>query len=136
MNKLRIPYAEFYIINVCNLACAGCNRFNDYNFTGYQRWSDYASTYEQWAQEFNIGTISILGGEPLLNPTFMEWVLGINQLWPNKQIRIISNGFRLDRQLRLYDVLYKNRNIKLEIGIHNKHHKQEILQKSTWIYLY
>ena len=85
MPKLHIPYVEFYIINVCNLACAGCNRFNDYNFTGYQRWSDYASVYQQWAEQVDVGSIGILGGEPLLNPTFMDWVQGINQLWPGRK---------------------------------------------------
>jgi hypothetical protein len=129
MPKLRIPYAEFYIINVCNLACSGCNRFNDYNFTGYQRWSDYADVYQQWAQEVDIGSIGILGGEPLLNPTFLEWVQGINQLWPRKKIRIISNGFRLDRHADLYPVLEQHRNIELWVGIHNKQHKSEIIQK-------
>jgi hypothetical protein len=129
MSKLRIPYAEFYIINVCNLACAGCNRFNNYNFTGYQRWSDYAEVYQQWAHEVDIGSIGILGGEPLLNPTFMEWVQGINQLWPCKKIRIISNGFRLDRHADLYPVLEQHRNIELWVGIHNKQHKSEIIQK-------
>ena len=129
MPKLRIPYAEFYIINVCNLACSGCNRFNDYNFTGYQRWSDYAEVYKQWAEQVDIDSIGILGGEPLLNPTFMDWVQGVNQLWPGKKIRIITNGFRLDRQADLYAVLEKHRNIELWVGIHNKQHKSEIIQK-------
>lgn len=129
MPKLYIPYVEFYIINVCNLACPGCNRFNNYNFTGYQRWNDYAEVYQQWAQEVDIGSIAILGGEPLLNPTFMEWVQGIHQLWPRKKLRIISNGFRLDRQTDLYSVLKQHRNIELWVGIHNKQHKQEIVQK-------
>jgi uncharacterized Fe-S cluster-containing radical SAM superfamily protein len=129
MPKLHIPYAEFYIINVCNLACAGCNRFNDYNFTGYQRWSDYAEVYQQWAEQVDIGSIGILGGEPLLNPTFLAWVQGINQLWPGKKIRIISNGFRLDRHADLYPILEQHRNIELWVGIHNKQHKSEIIQK-------
>ena len=129
MPKLHIPYAEFYIINVCNLACAGCNRFNDYNFTGYQRWGDYAEVYQQWAEQVDIDSIGILGGEPLLNPTFLEWVQGINQLWPNKKLRIISNGFRLDRHADLYPVLEQHRNIELWVGIHNKQHKSEIIQK-------
>jgi hypothetical protein len=129
MSKLFVPYVEFYIINVCNLACSGCNRFNNYQFNGYQRWSDYADIYQQWAQQVNIGSIAILGGEPLLNPTFMQWVVGINQLWPQKKIRIISNGFRLDRQSTLYSTLQQHRNIELWIGIHNKQHKKEIIQK-------
>jgi hypothetical protein len=129
MPKLRIPYAEFYIINICNLACTGCNRFNNYNFTGYQRWNDYANIYADWAQQVDIGSIGILGGEPLLNPTFLSWVQGINQLWPNKNIRIITNGFRLDRHVDLYTILEQHRNINLWVGIHNKQHKREIIQK-------
>lgn len=129
MSKLYIPYAEFYITNVCNLACAGCNRFNNYNFTGYQRWSDYAKVYRQWAEQLDIGSIGILGGEPLLNPTFMDWVLGIRQLWPRQKIRIITNGFRLDRHADLYSVLDTHRNIELWVGIHNKQHKREIIEK-------
>jgi hypothetical protein len=129
MTKLHIPYVEFYITNMCNLACPGCNRFNNYVFTGYQRWSDYADTYQQWAQEINIGSISILGGEPLMNPTFLDWVQGVNQLWPGRTIRIISNGFRLDRRADLYPLLQKHRNIELWIGIHNKQHKKEIVAK-------
>ena len=108
---------------------SGCNRFNNYNFTGYQRWSDYADVYQQWAEQVDIGNIGILGGEPLLNPTFLEWVQGINQLWPGKKLRIISNGFRLDRHADLYPVLEQHRNIELWVGIHNKQHKSEIIQK-------
>jgi hypothetical protein len=49
-------------------------------------------------------------------------------IW-DKKIRIITNGFRLDRQTDLYAVLEKHRNIELWVGIHNKQHKQEIVQK-------
>lgn len=128
--KSILPYAEFYIINVCNLACPGCNRFNNYNFTGYQRWADYADVYAQWATQVDIREISILGGEPMLNPTFLEWVQGVNQLWPNSKMRIVSNGFKLDRyNNELYSILQKHPNVELYIGIHNKQHKQEIVQK-------
>lgn len=129
MKKIKIPYAEFYITNVCNLSCPGCNRFNNYKFTGYQRWDDYSEVYAQWAQQVDIGNIGILGGEPLLNPTFMAWVTGINQLWPSCRIRIISNGFRLSQQTNLYALLKQHRNIELWVGIHNKQHKKEIVQK-------
>jgi len=129
MSKIKIPYAEFYIINVCNLACSGCNRFNNYNFVGYQRWEDYAEIYAQWANEVDIGSIGLLGGEPLMNPTFLDWVDGLNVLWPNKNLRIISNGFRLAKWPELYSRLADNRNIELWVGIHNKQHKAEIIQK-------
>jgi hypothetical protein len=128
MQKLTIPYAEFYITNVCNLACAGCNRFNNYDFRGFQRWNDYANEYKQWANEVEIRSIGILGGEPLLNPTFMDWLNGINELWPNRMIRVISNGFQLNKVSGLYEVLKNNPNVQLWVGIHNKQHKIEIME--------
>lgn len=71
---LKLDYAEFYITNVCNLTCNGCNRFNSFRIKGWQAWSQYKSIYEKWSQQLNIGIISIMGGEPLLNPEFYQWV--------------------------------------------------------------
>lgn len=126
MQRLTVPYAEFYITNVCNLSCAGCNRFNDYHFTGYQKWQDYADIYSRWAQEVTLGTMGILGGEPLLNPTFMAWLVGVNRLWPNRHLKVVTNGFQLGKVAGLYDMLEANRNIEIWVGIHNKQHKQQI----------
>ena len=131
MTKPIIPYVEFYITNVCNLACAGCNRFNNFNFTGYQKWNDYADQYAQWAEQVDVGSIAILGGEPLLNPTFMQWVGGVKDLWPGRLLRIITNGFQLNKVAGLYDVVNNNKNIQMWVGIHNKQHKKEIFDIVT-----
>lgn len=129
MSKLKIKYCEFYITHVCNLACPGCNRFNNVKFTGFQRWEEYADVYRKWSELVDPDSIAILGGEPLLNPTFMEWAKGIAELWPRKLIRVITNGFQLDRVKGLYDLINSNRNIVLWVGIHNKQHKSKIIQQ-------
>lgn len=128
MSKIRIKYCEFYITHVCNLACSGCNRFNNFKFAGFQRWQDYQDVYRQWSEIVEPDSISVLGGEPMLNPTFMEWVQGIVELWPNKLIKVITNGFQLDRVKGLYDLIDSNRNISLWVGIHNKQHKTKIIE--------
>lgn len=127
VSKLHIPYCEFYITNVCNLACPGCNRFNNYHFTGYQKWQDHADDYRRWSQEITIGSIAILGGEPLLNPTFMDWAHGLRALWPDTTVRIITNAFQLKRVHGLYDALAADPKLKLWVGIHNKQHKKKII---------
>lgn len=126
---LWLDYCEFYITNVCNLSCTGCNRFNDYNFSGYQSWHDYHDVYKHWSQQLNIGTVSILGGEPMLNPTFMDWVRGVRELWPRSPMRIITNGFRLDKCKDLYSMIKDDTNISIWVGLHNKQHRREILGK-------
>jgi organic radical activating enzyme len=127
--RLHIPYAEFYITNVCNLACQGCNRFNDVKFRGYQKWADYADVYTQWSSQVSVGSLAILGGEPMLNPTFYQWADGITNLWPRTLVRIIANGFYLNKTQGLYDLLCSKPNLKLWIGIHNKLHKKMIFDQ-------
>jgi organic radical activating enzyme len=101
-----VPNIEFYITNVCNLSCSNCNRFNDYDFKGWQRWSDYADQYQSWSQHVRLQRITILGGEPLLNPSLLDWVDGINQLW-GKTVQVLTNGTRLNHVPNLYDRLIK-----------------------------
>lgn len=130
-----IPNIEFYITNVCNLACANCNRFNDYDFKGWQRWSDYAEQYQQWAKHVRLQRITILGGEPLLNPTLCDWVDGINQLW-GKTVQVLTNGTRLNHVPNLYDRLIKYHPpatpwIKNWIGVslHNENDRQRCFEE-------
>lgn len=122
----KITYAEFYITNVCNLACEGCNRFNNYKFTGFQKWEDYADEYKMWAKELELRSIGLLGGEPLLNPTCLEWIVGIRNLWPRPKLKVVTNGFHLNKVDGLYDIVNNDRKVELWVGIHNKQHKKEI----------
>ena len=126
---MHLRSAEFYITNVCNLSCNGCNRFNNHKFKGLQRWADYKDVYAQWAKEVKIGNIGILGGEPLLNPDIIEWISGIRELWPYTKIKIVTNGFQLDKVKNLYDYLASDKNTTLWVGVHNKMHKKMIVDK-------
>jgi len=86
------PVVEFYITNVCNLSCRGCNRFNDLNFKGHQRWADHALAYESWAKRLDLPRITIIGGEPTLNPDLELWAMNLRRLWPEAVIMIQTNG--------------------------------------------
>lgn len=124
--RLFIPNIEFYITNVCNLTCKNCNRFNDHDFTGWQRWSDYESQYQQWSKHVRLQRVTILGGEPLLNPTICDWIDGINSLW-GKSVQVLTNGTRLNHVLGLYDRMVKFSDAKLPwvknwigVSLHNE----------------
>jgi len=127
---LSLEYCEFYITNVCNLNCPRCNRFNNYAFSGHQRWDDYADIYRAWSKRIDIPRIGILGGEPLLNPEFDKWLKGIAELWPRSQIMIMSNGTQFDRWPDLYRWLeeYQGR-VRLDINRHNREDKPNTLAK-------
>jgi len=128
MSKILIDRLEFYITNVCNLTCDGCNRYNNYHFKGWQSWDDHADDLAQWAEKIDIRHPVILGGEPLLNPDIVKWISGIRKLWPNHSgVQVQSNGTRIDQVRGLYDVIgFDN---WIGISIHNPDDKEEIFQR-------
>ena len=107
MLKQNLHYAEFYMTNVCNLACDNCNRYNNFAFAGHDRWADWAEEYGKWSQQLNLIDIGIIGGEPLLNPDFLSWMHGIAELWPASYIKIITNGTQFHRWPNLYQDLVR-----------------------------
>ena len=124
---------EFYITNVCNLTCDNCNRFNNFNFKGSQRWSDYAETYQRWAHLIELQSIVLMGGEPLLNPTVKEWIAGLADTF-NCDVQILTNGLQLNRVPGLYDVVqaYATRPknfVHLQVSLHNMNHFDHLRQQ-------
>ena len=102
--KKHIQKLEFYITNVCNLACPDCNRFNDHNFRGHQLWQDYEKDYEEWGRKLTVPAVVILGGEPLLNPTICDWIRGLNRCF-DINVQVLTNGTRLNKTPGLYEAL-------------------------------
>ena len=116
----RIPTkVDFYITNVCNLTCQRCNRFNNFDFKGWQDWKDYRETYEQWSKLVSLRAITIMGGEPFLNPTLIDWVTGLNDLF-SIDVQVLTNGTRFLQAKAVYEtMLYKSpiSNMQNHIGV-------------------
>jgi len=134
MKKFKIKYAELYITNVCNLNCNNCNRFNNFVFKGQELWGDYYNEYQQWANRLEIEQLSILGGEPMLNPTFIEWFAGALAMWPTSKISVVTNGTQLRRWPGLYDILLANKERAfIEITMHSVEAMPTVLDDLTAI---
>jgi hypothetical protein len=134
-DRYLLDKVEFYITNVCNLNCDQCNRFNDYKFAGWQRWSDYADVHRRWAEVVDIKQIVILGGEPLLNPSINEWIVGLSKLW-KRPVQILTNGTRLNHTPGLYETLLSwnpdpiIRKHWIGISVHNMSDKDFLVQEA------
>jgi organic radical activating enzyme len=127
--KFYLDLGQFYITNVCNFDCPGCVSFNNYTFTGYQKWEDYADVYRHWSDIVDLRKWVILGGEPFTNPTYLDWLRGISNLWPNSLGKIMTNGHYLKENNRaLYDIINStNGQVKLDIGLHNFNRRDEVM---------
>ena len=127
-NRVLIDRLEFYITNVCNLTCSGCNRYNDYKFSGWQSWAEAEPILTKWAEKIEIQHPVILGGEPLLNPDIIQWIKGLRRLWVRYNgLQIQSNGTRLDLVPGLYDVIDVNNWIG--ISLHSMEHKERLFNR-------
>lgn len=115
-DKISLNYAEFYITNVCNLACDNCNRFNNMNFKG--KYDFDLEQYREWADKLDIHRINVLGGEPTYHPNLGSWIEGISILWPKTFKMLITNGTRLEYK-GLHDLLATH-GWELEINLHKE----------------
>ena len=134
--KLYLDYAEFYITNSCNFNCVGCNRFNNYSFNGIQKWDDYAVDYKKWSEILDLNEWIILGGEPMMNPTYLDWLKNIIELWPNATGTFLSNGhFLKENNRELYNLICAtNGRVKLRIGLHNINRARAVLDTiNAWL---
>ena len=119
----------FYITNVCNLACKGCESFNNYNLKGHQKWEDYKDLYKRWSEILEIETANIHGGEPILNPNILAWADGIKELWPNcEEYYVSGNGTSLTgREDTARALLEKGWSI--DVCLHDPMHRKSVEQK-------
>lgn len=130
MEKILINRnVDFYIAHACNMNCPECSSFNNYNFRGNFLWKDYENVYTQWADKVNLKRVSILGGEPLANPSVLEWIQGVRKLFPDSILRLNTNGTLIkSTDTELYNTLLENKT-KLQISLHNRRNKQELLDR-------
>ena len=124
---IKLPSVEFYITNVCNLECRGCNRFNNYKFTGHYYWDDHASDIEAWSKRIAPDKITIMGGEPRLHPELETWVANLRRLWPDAHIMIQSNGTYMRPE---FNTFYTKYNVGTAISLHDLETVNEIVEKN------
>lgn len=117
--KLNLPFLEVMVLRSCNLSCKGCTTFSDLKHQGdYGQWSQTKEWLEQWSQRLNIEAIGFMGGEPLIHPNIKDWIIGARQILPNSQIRFVTNGLLLEKNLEIIDTLYELGNSVLKISVH------------------
>ena len=90
--KQVLPFLETMITQTCQLSCLGCTNYSDLRHSGYIKWKDGKRDLEQWLERIDIPDFGIMGGEPLINPEVIQWLIGVRELMPDSQIRFTTNG--------------------------------------------
>jgi len=124
----KVNSAEFNITNVCNLACTGCNRFNNLNLTGYEDWKKHRKAYENFSKHVKVKYLHVLGGEPLMHPMIKDILYDVRSWYPTQNIRLVTNGLLLHKVKGLFESIVSNK-ITLGIYIHNKEWRMPVYKK-------
>jgi len=92
-----IPYFETHITEACNLKCRGCSHFSVFAKPKHKDLKEFEREFERLSEIEEIGVIRLMGGEPLLNPDFMEYVRIARWYFPKSVIALVTNGILGDR---------------------------------------
>ena len=89
-----INYIETHILEHCNLNCRGCSHFSGLAHKEFKNIDDYINEMSALSKLTNQGLriIRVMGGEPLLNPNFVQYYLETRKLFPHSEIVLVSNG--------------------------------------------
>lgn len=92
---------EYSIIDQCNLNCAYCSHYASivmpYKVTLEQFEKDMKRLSELTNEGRELGTIGILGGEPLLHKDFIELCILARKYLPYSRVRVTTNGLLLNK---------------------------------------
>lgn len=118
MSKPVLPYLETMITQACNLACLGCTNFSDVSHSGYVSVQQGRTDLEQWLSVLDIQHFGIIGGEPLINPEWRQWISMVRTLMPESRILFVTNGLLLHRHADIMEFFHDIGNIVLKISVH------------------
>jgi organic radical activating enzyme len=111
---------------------------SDFDRDGVARFEEIQCWVDYWKQHIQPGIVTLFGGEPLLHPRVKEIVFLIRNAWPHSKIRLITNGYLLDKFEP--DFWHTIDQFEMQISIHRTDHEQKINQaikkilsvKSQW----
>lgn len=93
-SKPRLDYLEIEVAEGCNLNCKGCNEFS--NLADAKKFPDLAGVKRDLFRLkdlfWGIGKIRLMGGEPLINPGYVGFVRAAREVFPDSDLRLLSNG--------------------------------------------
>ena len=98
VSKPRLDYMETEIVTVCNLNCRGCADYinlvcDEERYYALDRFR--ADLARMKTLFWGIGKIRLMGGEPLLNPELAAYAEAARGIFPDCDLRIVTNGLLL-----------------------------------------
>lgn len=113
-----LSYLEYHIADHCNLNCVACEHYSGLVdkpvFPNLEKWKKDIAMLKKYIDD--IGTIRILGGEPLLNKEIEEYMKITRAYYPHSYIFIVTNALLLTSMPESFFNTMREHNIYLYIS--------------------
>lgn len=118
---IELPALEYHLAHGCNLSCQQCSHYSNHRLANAMPTVEQADAdYSRWSHRLRPKRFALLGGEPLLNPGFIQHLLLASQHWSDSNLMLVTNGFFLHRFPDLPAILLDT-NCRLEVSQHGTH---------------
>lgn len=103
----QLDQIEIHLADHCNLNCRSCDHYSPLSKKHFPNYNLVKEDMLHLSKITNakIDKILLLGGEPLLNPNIVNYIVLMRNLFPKTQITIVTNGILLNKQS---DSFYKS----------------------------
>jgi len=108
MLMMELPNLEIHAAHACNLYCAQCSHYSNFQADGIVSLDDARANFDAWKGRLAPKRIAILGGEPTLNPVLIPIIKVARESFPDAEGLFVTNGYFLDRHPDLPRVLIDN----------------------------
>ena len=115
----RIRHLEIHVAHGCNLSCESCSHYSNQGHKGVVSLAEAERWMRLWNRRLSPDAFSLLGGEPSIHPDLAGFVALARKFWPTAYLRLVTNGFFLDRHPLLPAVLKQSSNACIYISIHH-----------------
>ena len=117
----------------CNLSCKGCNHFSNYFAPSSKLDTDaLLEDIKIILPRLDIGRVSVIGGEPLLNPRCKE-IVNACRSYTNSPVYLYTNGLLLLQNEEWIKKALEDDRVFLRISIHLKEVEDIIMKFNSGI---
>lgn len=96
IGKPVLPLVEVHLADHCNLNCRGCSHFSPIAADRFIDLDRFNADLTRLSKLFcSIGTIRLMGGEPLLFPGVTDAIALSRKHFPHSDVRVVTNGILL-----------------------------------------
>ena len=119
LKSIPVDNLDIHVINSCNLRCQGCNHLANFGYEGRFTENELVDWIKPWMDRLSFKRISLLGGEPLLNPHLKNICIAYRRLFPSTEtkLRITTNGILIKKCAWLKELIQEY-NIHVQVSLH------------------